>query len=266
LKVSFLFEGVDTVNYDDDFFYIETDSGKKFTSKTAIGAFGKRSNIDKHLQRKFIEKKSSWLGIKAHYQLPDFPEHLVALHNFKGGYGGLSKTENGAVNFCYLTNYKSFKSEKDMQHFNKKVVSENPFLADFLKEAIPIFDQPLSIAQISFQQKEAVENHMLMCGDSAGLIHPLCGNGMAMAIHSAKIASELLSTYLTAKDPNRYQLEVAYKKQWSKAFKHRLWIGRKLQWLLLHHTLSNIAMKIVAKSPKLLQLLIKQTHGKPIKC
>jgi 2-polyprenyl-6-methoxyphenol hydroxylase-like FAD-dependent oxidoreductase len=25
---------------------------------------------------------------------------------------------------------------------------------------------------------------MLMIGDTAGLIHPLCGNGMAMAIHA----------------------------------------------------------------------------------
>jgi flavin-dependent dehydrogenase len=28
-----------------------------------------------------------------------------------------------------------------------------------------------------------------MIGDTAGLIHPLCGNGM-MAIHSAKLAAE----------------------------------------------------------------------------
>ncbi|WP_317129550.1 NAD(P)/FAD-dependent oxidoreductase [Flavobacterium zepuense] len=31
-----------------------------------------------------------------------------------------------------------------------------------------------------------------MIGDTAGLIHPLCGNGMAMALHSAKIAAELV--------------------------------------------------------------------------
>jgi flavin-dependent dehydrogenase len=30
-----------------------------------------------------------------------------------------------------------------------------------------------------------------MIGDTAGLIHPLCGNGMAMAIHSAKLAAEI---------------------------------------------------------------------------
>jgi len=35
----------------------------------------------------------------------------------------------------------------------------------------------------------------LMIGDTAGLIHPLCGNGMAMAIHSAKIASELIGDF-----------------------------------------------------------------------
>jgi flavin-dependent dehydrogenase len=34
-----------------------------------------------------------------------------------------------------------------------------------------------------------------MIGDTAGLIHPLCGNGMAMAIHSAKIVSKLIGTF-----------------------------------------------------------------------
>ncbi len=264
LKVTFIFEGVASVNFSNEVFYIETGSGSKFTSKTTIGAFGKRSNLDKQMKRSFIEKKSSWLAVKAHYQLPNFPEHLVALHHFKGGYGGLSKTETGSVNFCYLVSYKSFKLERDVHNFNKKIVSQNPFLGAFLNDATPLFDQPLSIAQISFQPKEAVVHHMLMCGDAAGLIHPLCGNGMAMAIHSAKIASELLSVYLNTPKPNRKLLEIMYKKQWNKAFRNRLWIGRKLQWLLLNDVLANIVMKIVARSPKILHLLIKQTHGRPI--
>lgn len=48
---------------------------------------------------------------------------------------------------------------------------------------------------------------MLMIGDTAGLIHPLCGNGMAMAIHSAKIASELCVLYLNEKKISRNELE-----------------------------------------------------------
>ena len=42
----------------------------------------------------------------------------------------------------------------------------------------------------SFAPKKPVEEHILMSGDAAGLITPLCGNGMAMAIRSAKILSE----------------------------------------------------------------------------
>ncbi len=40
---------------------------------------------------------------------------------------------------------------------------------------------------------------MLMIGDAAGMITPLCGNGMAMAIHSAKIATEAVHNYLNNK-------------------------------------------------------------------
>lgn len=264
LKVTFIFEAVKSIDFLEDSFTIETDSCKTITSKTAIGAYGKRSNLDKKMQRDFIAEKSSWLGVKAHYKHPDFKNNLVALHNFKGGYGGLSKTESGAINFCYLVHYDSFKELKDIHSFNAKVVAENPFLKEFLSEATPLFDQPLSIAQISFQKKEAVTNHVLMCGDTAGLIHPLCGNGMAMAIHSAKIASELLCTYFDSDSLDRKTLETSYTKQWKNAFRYRLWIGRKLQWILLHDRLANFVMYIVSTSPFMLRFLIKQTHGKPI--
>jgi flavin-dependent dehydrogenase len=266
LEVTFIFEAVKSIEFINDRFKIETDKVTKATAKTAIGAYGKRSVLDKQLQRNFIAEKSSWLGVKAHYQHPNFKDNLVALHNFKGGYGGLSKTESGAINFCYLVHYESFKEVKDIDSFNLKVVSENPFLKSFLNEAQPLFDQPLSIAQISFQKKDAVVNHILMCGDTAGLIHPLCGNGMAMAIHSAKIASELLCTYFDDGVMDRKALETSYERQWKSVFSYRLWIGRKLQWVLLHNSLSNILIRLVSTSPYVLRNLIKQTHGKPVKC
>jgi len=200
------------------------------------------------------------------YEFNDFPENQVALHNFKGGYGGLSKTETGAVNFCYLASYESFQKEKNITDFNVRVVAQNPFLNDFLSKATPIYDEPMTIAQISFEQKKSVENHILMCGDTAGLIHPLCGNGMAMAIHSAKIASENIHLYLKHKNSDRRVLELNYTKAWDSTFKKRLWMGRQLQALLLNNDLSNLALKAVTKSPALLRKLIKSTHGKPIEC
>tara|TARA_R110000868_G_scaffold363416_1_gene625690 strand:- start:575 stop:1696 length:1122 start_codon:yes stop_codon:yes gene_type:complete len=263
LGVIFYFEKVVATVFKADFFTISTKSNS-YSSKIAIGAYGKRSVLDKNLERAFSKKKQSWLAVKAHYKLEDFQEDIVALHNFNGGYGGLSKTETGAVNFCYLANYESFKKYKDIQSFNTAVVAKNPFLKHFLSNATAVFEQPMTIAQIAFDEKDNVVDHMLMCGDTAGLIHPLCGNGMAMAIHSAKIASELISKYVNESDYKRSDLELDYKKAWSKAFSTRLWFGRKLQSVLMNKRLVSMGIKSVGKSKSILKFIISKTHGELI--
>ncbi|WP_411030651.1 NAD(P)/FAD-dependent oxidoreductase [Spongiimicrobium sp. 3-5] len=263
-KVSFVFETVTDISFNEEMFTITTKAGNSFKSPIAIGAYGKRSQLDKKMERRFTQVKSSWLAVKAHYRYNDFPENVVALHNFRGGYAGLSKTETQAVNFCYLASYKSFKPSGNIDQFNEKVVSQNPFLASFLKNAEPIFAQPLSIAQVSFYPKRIIEHHVLMCGDTAGLIHPLCGNGMAIAIHSAKILAEHIIMFLKTPSYGRGQLERDYQRVWNSTFRARLRTGRQLQALLLNNGLSSLAMGSVAKSPWLLDRLIRKTHGKPI--
>jgi flavin-dependent dehydrogenase len=102
-----------------------------------------------------------------------------------------------------------------------------------------------------------------MIGDTAGLIHPLCGNGMAMAIHSAKIASEEVTDYLKNKI-SRAQMEANYNNKWNKNFKSRLKLGRLLGKLLQQENLAQFVMKILILFPSFLSVIIKKTHGKPI--
>jgi flavin-dependent dehydrogenase len=264
LGIHFIFQTVNEIAFRKNGFLITTAQNQTYSSKFVIGSYGKRSTLDKNLDRNFIRHKTEWLGVKAHYEDSQFPSNLVALHNFRGGYGGLSKTESGAINFCYLTTYESFRTQKNITDFNRHVVSKNPYLRDFLSRAKPIFREPLSIAQISFRPKKAVENHIFMCGDAAGLIHPLCGNGMAMAVHGAKLASELIDTYLETADQDRSKLESAYQVIWNQTFKKRLWLGRRLQALLLNETLSNLAIRTVTNSSWAFRKLIENTHGKPV--
>ncbi|MEX0290629.1 MAG: NAD(P)/FAD-dependent oxidoreductase [Flavobacteriaceae bacterium] len=258
------FGSVKAVDFEKNTFILGTVDGHSYLAEIVIGAYGKRSGIDKHLQRSFIKSKSPWLAVKSHYHAKGFPDELVALHNFRGGYGGLSKTEKGEINFCYLANYKIFTKYKDIEHFNSQVVTQNPFLAEFLSSASPVFDKPITIAQISFERKQAVERHMLMCGDAAGLIHPLCGNGMAMAIHSAKMAAELVLEYFGSISPDRRVLENQYAHEWETTFKRRLIAGRRLQSMLLHPVWADKLMQLAVKSPLVLRRIIKSTHGQPL--
>ena len=254
---------VESIVFNNDEFTITTSDKTILKSEIVIGAFGKRSNIDQKLNRNFIQKKSPWLAVKAHYS-GDFADHLVGLHNFKGGYCGVSKVENNIINICYLADYKTFKKYKNIDDYQEKVVYQNPYLKVIFEKSNLLFEKPLTISQICFEKKQTVENHILMIGDTAGLIHPLCGNGMAMAIHSAKIVSELIDKYFNKEISSRNELEEKYIQEWNFNFKKRLKMGRFLSNLLQKQKISAVLMRILIIFPFLLPKIIKKTHGKPI--
>lgn len=255
-------ETVTDISFDNDEFSV-TIPNQILSAKLVLGAFGKRSNIDQFMSRDFITKKSPWLAVKAHYS-GKISNDIVALHNFNGGYCGVSKVENNIINICYLADYATFKKYKNIEEYQKNVLYKNEYLKSVFKNSNLLFDKPLTISQISFDKKQPVENHILMIGDSAGLIHPMCGNGMAMAIHSAKIASEIILDYHSGKIESRNLLEKSYAKQWKKNFGKRLLMGRLLARILTNKTITNGFVAIVARLPLVLSQIIKQTHGKPI--
>lgn len=253
---------VTSVKFLEDRFELELAGKGMLHAEIVLGAFGKRSSLDQKLSRPFLLKKSPWLAVKGHYS-GSFRDDLVALHNFQGGYCGASKVESDRINICYLTDYKSFKAYKNIQDFQKNVLYKNPRLEHLFENSTPLFDQPLTISQVSFEKKEPVYAHMLMIGDTAGLIHPLCGNGMAMAIHSAKIAAELLLDYRNKRLANREELESAYEQQWNAQFRGRLRTAHFLSGLIRKEKLFKPLLNLLVKYPAVLPAIVRRTHGKP---
>lgn len=252
------------VKFQEDHFLVDLSNGNQLKSDFVIGAYGKRSQLDKKLERPFIQESSGWLAVKSHYQNKDYPDDLVSLHNFNGGYCGLSKTETGTINVCYLATYRSFKQYKNTDDYREKVLMKNPELKEFFINSESMFDKDLSIAQVCFDKKSLIQDHILMTGDAAGLIHPLCGNGMAMAIHSAKIASEGLIHFFENKNTTRAYLEARYRSEWKNNFSSRMKTGRILQKILLNKNLSKIAQSMIRSIPGLMPVIIQKTHGKPV--
>ena len=257
-------DSVMSIIFQNDIFIIKTKSSDIFKSKIAIGAYGKRSDLDIKMNRKFIRKKSPYLAVKSHAK-GKFPDDLIGLHNFKGGYCGVSKVENNSINLCYITEYSSFKKHKNISDFQKQVVFKNKHLRKIFKESTSLFKKSLTISQISFETKNPIENHIIMCGDTAGVIHPLCGNGMGMAILSSKLASELIIQFLNGEIKNREDLENQYLMSWNKEFKTRLKMGHFIAWLFRSEIISQITYSIIKMIPFLLPKMIQFTHGKQIK-
>ncbi len=251
---------VNDIQFNGDVFTVYSDNGKVHNARVVIGAFGKRSPLDRVLQRKYFKKRSPYVGVKYHIS-GDFNPSQVALHNFEGGYCGISALGEGIFNLCYLTSAKSLKQLGSIRRLEEEVLSQNPYIKSIFKEAEILFDKPVTVNEISFSAKEPVYQHILMSGDAAGMITPLCGNGMAMAIHSAKILSEIVHSFLEGK-MTREELEKNYTNEWNKIFGFRVWYGRQVQQLFGNFALSNVAVALVSNSKLISKLVMKQTHGK----
>lgn len=255
----------DDVQFDKDHFIISTKEGT-FESITCCGSYGKRSNIDVKKNRGFIKEKSSrlnnYVGIKYHINCT-LPTDEISLHNFKNGYCGISKIEDDKYCLCYLTKAENLKiSGNIVAQMEKEILHKNPVLKSIFETSTKINGIPLSISQISFSSKSAVEDHMLMLGDAAGMITPLCGNGMSIAFHSAKLAAASITAFLSG-NISRKEMEEKYTRERQLHFSKRLRTGRIVQYFFGKESLTNIFISIMKMNAAFARKIISLTHGKP---
>ncbi|MBM3401704.1 MAG: NAD(P)/FAD-dependent oxidoreductase [Bacteroidetes bacterium] len=261
LGVTFIFEKVDHINFQDDKFRITIPGKGEYESAIAIAAYGKRSNLDQKLNRSFFYRRSPYLGVKYHIRT-ELAENLIRLDNFQGGYSGVSRIEDEKFCLCYLSETANLKKYSGIAEMEEQVLFKNPRLKSLFRNSEFLFENPIVINEISFAKKTLTENHLLFCGDSAGMITPLCGNGMAIAIHSGKIlADSIISHVKKDSELNRLALENDYKLRWEKQFSLRLQSGRLIQKLFGSTLVSDLTVSVLGKLPTLTQKLVKKTHG-----
>jgi flavin-dependent dehydrogenase len=235
-------------------------------ARVCCAASGKRSNLDVKWNRSFLQawdrRLNNYVGIKYHVRT-EWKENLIGLHNFKNGYCGISRIEDGKCCVCYMTRADNLKaSGNDIRTMEKNLLRLNPHLERIFQSAEILQEFPVTISQISFAPKTQVEKGVLMLGDAAGMITPLCGNGMSMALHSSKIASGLIDQFLGGTISQK-DLEQRYTADWKREFGRRLKTGRLLQKFFGDTRLSNALVQTFRVLPFLAKPLIRSTHGAP---
>jgi flavin-dependent dehydrogenase len=256
---------VEEINFHRDTFIVRTSIGD-FPAKVACGTFGKRSNLDIRWKRAFLRKRSTrlnnYVGVKYHVRA-NLPADQIGLHHFPHGYCGISKVEDDRYCLCYMTTAANLQaSGNSLAQMEATILRSNPYLDELFASTTRLYQQPLTIARISFEKKTQVEDHVLLVGDAAGMAPPLSGNGMSMALHGSKIAFACIDDFLRG-EIARYQLEQEWTDRWNRQFGKRLWMGRLLQHWFGSVSRTNLLLYSLKPFPKLVSFLIRQTHGQP---
>ena len=245
-------------------FYVDgtgSAGSRRFHARLVVGAFGKQGAFNRKLGRRKGGKTRRLMALKLHIDGGGL-RNRVELHCFPGGYAGLCEVEGDRANLCLLTEVDRFQAvDCDCERFTWEVMGRNPFLRHRLEELKPNWNAVLAVANLSFGATSREAGGILMVGDAAASITPLCGDGMSMALRSAEILAPLADRFL-ARESTAASLVKAYEQKWQNEFRLRLRVGSLLQHVLLAPALTTgAALAFLNRFPALGKCLIGWTRG-----
>jgi flavin-dependent dehydrogenase len=193
------------------------------------------------------------VGFKQHWRLgPQQTRALegrVELFLFPGGYAGLEPVEGGVANLCAVIRQGDLSG--GWAGALSRMQRTNPRLSERLEGGAPCWPRPLAVAALPYGHVARTSAGIWRLGDQAAVIPPFAGDGLAIALHSARLAAGMM---LAGADAD--------------AFQHRLArdLGAQVRWatrlsrLLARPGLQPLIAWAASRSPALLVRTARATR------
>ena len=173
-----------------DLWQATLDDGTTYKALTAFLATGKH-DLRGHGRPK---DPHQWVAFKMYYKLSPAQTADLAgaseLMLYPGGYGGIQPVEDGIANLCCVVQHKHLPSgAARWENFLAKMQKDCPHLAMRLEGAEPLLDKPIAITHIPYGFiRRTTEDGLYCVGDQAAVIPSFTGDGISIALHTARCA------------------------------------------------------------------------------
>jgi menaquinone-9 beta-reductase len=183
------------------------DDGAAHEAPTAFLATGKH-DLRGHARPADPQR---WVAFKMYFRL--VPEQAIELARaselmlYPGGYGGIQPVEDGIANLCCVVQQRYFaRAGNRWESFLAKMQQDCPHLAMRLAGAEPLLDKPIAITHIPYGFiRRTTEDGLYCIGDQAAVIPSFTGDGISIALHTARCA---VTAYLAAEPAPLFQAEL----------------------------------------------------------
>ncbi|MFP4227533.1 MAG: NAD(P)/FAD-dependent oxidoreductase [Salinivenus sp.] len=228
-------------------------------ARVVLGAHGRRTRLDRSLDRPFLDVSSPYVGFKAHYKGRGVPE-TIELHSAPGGYCGVSPVESDRANVCWIGRVDALKAAGGTPEAMLSDLRQNPALDDRLQRLTRVSDRFEAVSQVPLMPKSRFVNDICMVGDAAGMIAPLCGDGMAMALQAADLATPLVSDFITDRH-SAASFRRTYDRRWQRTFGTRMRLGRWVHTAAFRPGAAAALVRACRWLPPVARWLIRSTRG-----
>jgi flavin-dependent dehydrogenase len=183
------------------------DDGTAREAPTVFLATGKH-DLRSHTRPKDPEQ---WVAFKMYFRLSPAQnaelERASELMLYPGGYGGIQPVEGGMANLCCVVQQRYLaRAGHRWENFLAKMQRDCPHLARRLAGAEPLLAKPIAITRIPYGYIRRTTDDGLYCiGDQAAVIPSFTGDGISIALHTARCAAV---AYLAAEAAPLFQAKL----------------------------------------------------------
>lgn len=237
---------------------------EKITVSKLIAAWGKQSKLDKILIRNFTNIKSGMIGVKIHFDkkhVSSFDSNEIRIYAFDKIYCGVNFINEGLVNLCYLEKRVNPSVPPKIQFVRMMKLSNNfrfLFQNDLEKEL-----QEKSIigtGNIFFGRRNLIERGIYTIGDAARVIAPLTGDGIGMAMESARLLASLFQHQKKMK-LSENATQRMYIEKWNELFNERIHIASAVQKIIMNPLLRKTGVFLSNIYPAIIKRIIQRTRN-----
>ena len=235
-------------------------STKEIHARWVIVASGRTGRLEiegREARASSTKPNRRFLGLKTHLRGADVAAGEVQLFPFRGGYCGLAQVESDRANACLLIDYEVAANRAPAVLWDD-LRRENRALGAATDGATPVFNW-LATGNVSFGVFRPDSDGVLRVGDAAGYIHPLTGDGMAMAARSGELAAQAIACAHSWKSPEA--AAPLYAQLWHREFDVRLGFAARLQPLLTVPALTTLALGAFDFAPGVADFAVRRTRG-----
>lgn len=157
-------------------------------------------------RRETTAVQGGFVGFKMHWRIAQAQQadigNAVELVPFAGGYAGLQRVERNVLNVCLIVSRTALVRVGGGWEGLLAQLVRHPHLARRIGDALPLFDKPLAIAHLPYGFVHGPDGRdgLYRLGDQFALTAPLTGDGMAIALRSARLAAASIMAGASAHD------------------------------------------------------------------
>jgi flavin-dependent dehydrogenase len=172
------------------------------------------------------------IAFKMYFALDSAQQAALARHVelvlYSGGYGGLQMVEGGAANLCCLIERAEFaRLGSRWELLLEAMCAQSAHLRERLEGATPLLSRPLALSAIPYGFVRAVALPGLYAvGDQAAVIPSFTGDGMSIALHTARLAAEAM---LRGETSEQFQFDA------KSALRSQVRFAARISQMLLKH-------------------------------